>query len=304
VDDDLTTSRRDAPQRSSAADAPEWAARHSDVGSPICTTDWLALREPADAQARATSFANRPRTPARDAQTAAVIADLGSGSGSMGRWLAPRRPGPQHWVLHDRDPALLAVATLPPAAADGTPVTVETRAGELTALGADDLAGVDLVTASALLDMLTVDEVNALAAACVEAGVPALLTLTVTGGARLEPAEGADAAFAAAFDGHQRRVEDGRRLLGPDAGDAAVAAFTAAGAHVETERTPWHLDATTPERAALLEEWLRGWIDAACEHDPALADGAGDYLRRRLEQVAAGTLRAEVGHVDVLAVPA
>ena len=47
--------------------------------------------------------------------------------------------------------------------------------------------------------------------------------------------------------------------------------------------------------------WLRGWIDAACEHDPALIEDAGDYLRRRLDQLAAGTLRAEVGHVDVLA---
>ena len=29
----------------------------------------------------------------------------------MGRWLAPLLPGPQHWVLHDRDADLLAVAS-------------------------------------------------------------------------------------------------------------------------------------------------------------------------------------------------
>ena len=28
----------------------------------------------------------------------------------MGRWLAPLLDGPQHWVLHDRDPDLLGVA--------------------------------------------------------------------------------------------------------------------------------------------------------------------------------------------------
>ena len=39
-----------------------------------------------------------------------LVHDLGSGTGSMVRWLAPRLPGPQHWVLHDRDPDLLAAA--------------------------------------------------------------------------------------------------------------------------------------------------------------------------------------------------
>lgn len=285
----------DAPQ------PPVWAARFSDVGSSACTTDWLTLREPADAEARATDFANRPLTRSGDAHTAAVIADLGSGTGSMARWLAPRQPGPQHWVLHDRDPELLAAVTPPAAAADGAAVTVETRVGELACLRTADLGGASLVTASALLDMLTDAELRSLAAACAGAGATALLTLTVTGGARLDPAERADAAFAAAFDDHQRRVDGGRHLLGPDAGDVAVAAFTEVGAAVQTRPSPWHLDATTPERAALLEEWLRGWIDAACEQDPALTDDAGDYLRRRLAQVADGTLRAEVGHVDVLA---
>ncbi len=61
-----------------------------------------------------------------------VIHDLGGGSGSMGRWLAPRLPGPQHWVVHDRDPDLLelAVAAPPPAA------TVEARPVRRHAAGA------------------------------------------------------------------------------------------------------------------------------------------------------------------------
>ena len=98
----------------------------------------------------------------------------------MGRWLAPRLPGPQHWVLHDRDPALLehAAAGLPGTAADGAPSPRETRAGRPHRLRAADLAGTSLVTASALLDLLTADEVDALAAACVAAGCPALLTLS------------------------------------------------------------------------------------------------------------------------------
>src|ERR687890_481486 len=52
-----------------------------------------------------------------------VIHDLGGGSGAMGRWLAPRLPGPQHWVVHDRDGDLLELAAAAPAAR----VTVEVR---------------------------------------------------------------------------------------------------------------------------------------------------------------------------------
>ena len=91
--------------------------------------EWLDLREPADAAARSAELAERlaRHLPAGDRL---VIHDLGGGSGAMGRWLAPRLPGPQHWVVHDRDAALLAlaVADAPRAAA----VTVEARQSDIT----------------------------------------------------------------------------------------------------------------------------------------------------------------------------
>ncbi|MGY1622127.1 hypothetical protein ACI789_08035 [Geodermatophilus sp. SYSU D00965] len=264
------------------------------------------MREEADAAARAADLvttlgahlaaAARPGAPV-------LVRDLGCGTGSMGRWLAGRLPGPQVWVLHDRDPDLLAAAaTRPPGpAADGAPVTVRTQRGDLTGLRGSDLAGTALVTASALLDLLTAAEVDALAAACAQAGAAALLTLTVTGRVQLTPADPLDAAFAAAFDAHQRREAGGRRLLGPDAGPAAVDAFARRGTAVVSRPSPWLLGA---DRAALAEEWLRGWIGAACAQQPDLARVAGAYLRRRLDACAAGRLRVQVGHVDVLALPA
>ena len=91
----------------------------------------------------------------------------------MGRWLAPLLPGPQHWVLHDRDADLLALATtdLPGPAADGA--RSPSRPGALTSprLPAGALAGATVVTASALLDMLTADDLAELVAACAGAGV-------------------------------------------------------------------------------------------------------------------------------------
>jgi SAM-dependent methyltransferase len=246
---------------------------------------WLALREPADADARALSLLEPLR-----AVPVKVIRDLGCGTGSMGRWLAGRLPGPQHWVLYDADPDLLALAA---ASLPGT-VTVETRRADVTRLTAADLAGADLVTASALLDLLTRDEVDALAAACAGAGCPALLTISVDGRVELTPADPLDASIEAAFNEHQRRLTGGRELLGPDAVEAAAAAFTRAGFSVRVAPSPWRLG---PARAALAAEWLRGWVGAAVEQRPELAGPAADYLERRL----AGPLSAVVHHSDLLA---
>ena len=289
-----------------SAGTAEWDARLSVPGSPVCAPDWLALREAADAAARATELVEQARAHLAAAARPGIptlIRDLGCGSGSMGRWLAGRLPGPQHWILCDRDPVLLARAGagMPSVAADGAPVTARTWEGDLTSLRAAQLAGTSLVTASALLDLLTFEEVDGLAAACVQAGCAALLTLTVLGRVEIDPLDPLDVEFAAAFDAHQRRRTGGRRLLGPDAGPAAVEAFTRRGAAVRTRPSPWRLGA---DQAELAQEWLRGWIGAACVQRPDLEQHAAAYLGRRLEACSAGELRVVVGHVDVLAIPA
>jgi trans-aconitate methyltransferase len=263
---------------------------------------WLELREDADAAARATELLGPLRYHLAGAPRL-VVRDLGCGAGSMQRWLAARLPGPQHWIMEDRDADLLAVAATTSAgtAADGTPVTVETLHGDITALTAADLADASLVTASALLDLLTADEVNRLAAACVDAGCPALLTLSVVGRVDLDPADPLDADVSAAFNEHLRRRTGSRRPLGPDAVTAIVAAFERRGATVYVRPSPWRLGAI---RADLIAEWLRGWVPAACAARPDLADAGAAYLRRRLDQAASGKLRVTVHHDDLLALPA
>jgi len=225
-----------------------------------------------------------------------VIHDIGGGSGAMGRWLAPRLPGPQHWVVHDRDAGLLdlAAAGAPGPAAGGAAVTVETRRSDITRLAPGELAGASLVTASALLDLLTADALARMLAAC--AGCPMLLVLTVVGRVTLTPGEPLDALMGAAFDGHQRRG----RLLGPDAVAAVVAELSGTGADVLVRPSPWRLDAA---RAGLVAEWLDGWVAAACEQEPSLAAEAGAYRDRRLAQAAAGELAVTVEHADLLVLP-
>jgi hypothetical protein len=272
---------------------------------PRYTPEWLELREGADAAARVPGLLDPLRRhlaghPGGDGTS--VIRDLGCGTGSMGRWLAPRLEGPQHWILHDQDPVLLnlAVALMPRTAADGSPVTVATERGDIAGLTAADLAGTSLVTASALLDLLTGEEVDGLAAACAGAGCPALLALSVAGVVEMTPADPLDGEMGGAFDAHQRRVEQGRRLLGPDALTVACEAFAQRDATLWTQASPWRLGA---DEAALTEQWLRGWVGAACEQRPDLAPRAETYLRRRLAACVAGELEVVVHHNDLLALP-
>jgi SAM-dependent methyltransferase len=258
--------------------------------------DWLDLRERADSAARSRPLVEQLRRRlATDGPL--LVHDLACGTGSMARWLAPLLPGPQHWVLHDRDPDLLALAESPGGAAG---VTVETRLSDVTRLGRDELAGASLVTASALLDLLTEEELAAVVDACAGAGCPVLFALSVTGRVQLLPADPLDARVAAAFDAHQRRPTPRGRLLGPDAVEAAVEGFRRLGAEVVVRPSPWRLGATESDLAS---EWLTGWVDAACEREPALISDADLYRRRRLREAAAGALSVTVGHADLLVLP-
>lgn len=266
--------------------------------APRYSSTWLELREAADAQARAADLADQVRALLADAQSLTVH-DLGCGTGSMARWLSPRLSAPQRWVLHDRDADLLdlAVSTL---AADG--IAAEPKLGDLTAITAADLAGGSLVTASALLDLLTAADLDNLARACTAAGVPALLTLSVVGHVDLLPWEPLDNVLRDAFNDHMRTVHP--EALGAGAADAAADAFRRHGATVVARETPWRLGA---EHAELIAAWLDGYVPAAAKQLPGggsdLNNCVDSYLARRLEQAAAGELQVTVGHIDLLAIP-
>ncbi|WP_431729706.1 SAM-dependent methyltransferase [Verrucosispora sp. TAA-831] len=269
------------------------------IALPPGFAQWLSLREPADVAARSTDLVDAVRA-TLTGDGPYVVHDFGAGTGSLGRWLAPLLPGPQHWVLHDRDPDLLAraCADMPDTAADGSAVTVRSEAGDLTRLTADDLAGTALVTASALLDMLTAEEVDRVVAACVGAGTRTLFLISVTGGVRLTPSDPLDDEVAEAFNAHQRRAVAGRHLLGPDAAEACTAAFARHGVPVRVQPSPWRLG---PEHADLAEQWFTGWLDAAREQRPELTDRTTEYERRRREEARTGRLGVQVDHVDLLA---
>ena len=262
------------------------------------SSEWLAIRETEDARARSRDLAlsAAAMVPARPI----VVHDLGSGTGSMMRWLAPLLPGPQEWVLHDWNARLTerAVDDAPPLDRDRLPVSVTSRVGELADLRAADLYGASLVTASALLDVLTAPELHAIVQACVDIGAPALLALSVTGEAHLTPWDPRDATVGRAFNAHQRRETDGRRLLGRYGAPIARGLFERAGWRVRAASTDWRLDDQEPR---LLREWLDGWVDAAVEQSPELRDEFEDYRGLRASQMQRGALSAVIHHRDLLA---
>ncbi|MFI5841660.1 methyltransferase domain-containing protein [Catenuloplanes sp. NPDC051500] len=269
--------------------------------APRYASSWLDLREPADAAARASELVDVLRGHLTEVPDP-VILDIGCGTGSMARWLAPRLGGRQHWILQDHDADLLDVAAAS-MIGTGAAITVETRQGDITKLTAKDLDGVSLVTTSALLDLLDADDAARIAAACAESGTPALLTLSVAGRAELTPAEPLDGPLNSAFNAHLRHHVAGRTLLGADAADAVAQAFTEKGATVQAVPSLWRLG---PDQRELTAEWLRGWVTAASTRlgrDAAVETEIDDYLSRRLAQAAAGELTVTVHHTDLLALP-
>jgi hypothetical protein len=261
--------------------------------------DWLVLRAPADDSARSQRLA---RTAAKLAGPGPVIVhDLGSGTGAMMRWLSPFLAGPQKWVLRDADAEILDLGrALRAEGLPDIPTVVTTIVEDLSDLAPTAFDGASLVTASALLDVITPNEALKILAACVSSRTPALFSLTVAGVIRFNRPDPADALFQAAFNAHQRRERNGLGQLGPRATHAMRELFTTAGWNVSEAPTPWRLGAG---HSALIAEWLDGWVDAAVEQRPELSVDVDRYRELRLGQLERRALRVEVQHRDLLVWP-
>ena len=246
---------------------------------------WLTLREPADARARDAALLTRAL---RHVGPAATLLDLGCGTGATLRAFAAQGAVGLNWRLLDNDPALLAQA----AAAHPQATT---HAVDLADIDALPLEGVQLVTASALLDLVSEDWVARFAARLARARLPFSAVLSYDGRMHWDPAEPLDVKVTAAFNAHQHRDKGFGPALGPDAGDTAAGLFRDHGFEVYLGQSPWRLG---PEDAALHEALLGGIADAASE---AGCDAAAGWLTRRRDDLA--NLRAEIGHVDLLAIP-
>jgi hypothetical protein len=222
------------------------------------------------------------------------IVDLGTGTGSNVRYLAPRLGGEQEWLLIDRDPDLLAEARrqLPD-------LRIDTRAMDLGRLeDADLFTGRHLVTASALLDLVSEDWLHVLARRCRDAGAAVLFALTYNGESRCMPAEPEDTTVRILMNRHQLTDKGFGPAAGPRAAAAAARAFAAVGYKVRRETTTWDL---APGQDALQRELIEGLAHAAREISPDQTATIDGWLARRLNHVARGVSRIRVSHEDLAA---
>jgi hypothetical protein len=257
-------------------------------------SEWLALREPADVAARSTEVTQAIADALRSEGPIRAL-DLATGTGSNIRFLASRLPAPQEWIAVDRDAVLLA--QLPP---DVTSVRME-----LGSLGDPALSGLfagrHLVTASALLDLVSESWIAALANRCFEVGAAVLFALNYDGRSVCSPPEPEDDLVLELFNRHQRGNDKGfGTAAGPDAGDCAARSFAAAGYRLRRARSDWDLG---PDCQGLQRALIAGWAQAAREVAPDRAGLIGRWLARRLAHVSGGRSSVRVGHQDLAAWP-
>jgi hypothetical protein len=254
---------------------------------------WLSLREPADHAARSIDL-TRAVIEAVPAGRQLRILDLAAGTGSNLRYLTAaglRGSRSADFLLVDHDPVLLA----------RVPKTsgVTTRRMDLSTLDNRTIFdGRTLVTASALLDLVSDTWLRALAVRCAENGAAALFALSYDGRIVCSPEDRDDGAIVARVNQHQRFDKGFGPALGPDATDCAERCFRDVGYQVTRARSDWLL---TSASAELQRQLIDGWAAAAAEIARFEADVIEAWRRRRQAHVDEGLSHIVVGHEDLAA---
>lgn len=261
---------------------------------------WLDLREPVDHRSRSGELLDPLRNHWRDRRWSRVL-DLGSGTGSNLRYLAPHLPGPQRWVLVDHDPSLLKRAQRSSRSILSTEVTVQPVTGRLETEGLERATHVDLVTASALLDLVSEAWLAGLVSRCQSISAGVLLALSYDGRIRWKgPTDPDDDWIQERVNAHQLRDKGTGTALGPRAGRVAADLLQRAGYRCTLRPSPWQLG---PGDAALTRRLMKGWVDAVVDLNPDDLARAHAWLERRTPELGREGGDLEVGHVDLLGLP-
>jgi SAM-dependent methyltransferase len=274
--------------------------------------DWLDLREPVDHRSRARSLVSELRREGVRRGWSRIV-DLGAGTGSNLRYLSARIPWAREWTVVDHDLSLLGRIVEP-----SPGFSVRRLHGDLSAEGLEVVGACDVVTASALLDLVSEGWLRALRDRCAATGAAVYLSLSYDGSVRWVDDAGTEAAGSvvagadAASDGtdalvldavneHQRSDKGLGPALGPEAVGEAEALFGEAGYMVRVEASPWILRG--PGDAPLATRLVEGWAEAAADVRPEHEDRVRAWAERRIRDVATGVVTLWVGHLDLLALP-
>jgi hypothetical protein len=226
------------------------------------------------------------------------VVDLACGSGSTARALRAHLPVQQHWDLVDNDTELLALAckhnrderiTL-------NAVHLDLSRNLEAALG----GAVNLITTSALLDLVSRKWLCQFLNETAARALPVYAALTYDGRTDLSPSDPFDGCIVAAVNAHQHTDKGFGLALGPSAASSAIAGFEARGYFVVDGESDWIL---RPDDRQIQNEMVEGWAKAAGEMGTLSNAEIDDWLSRRKAMIGNGLSSMRVGHVDFFAFP-
>jgi SAM-dependent methyltransferase len=263
------------------------------------SAEWLRLREDADHRARDSGLVQRLAAylAGRDK---IVLLDLGCGTGSNLRALAPALPACQHWRLVDHDPALLKAARAQIARWEGKArqprLTFDLEQADLrTELERLLQADCNVVTAAALFDLVSTGWMDAFVARIAEHRCAFYTVLIYDGEMCWAPHHPADEAIREAFNAHQRRDKGFGPAAGPEAAPYLEAKLKAEGYRVMMAQSPWRL---TREDLPLMTTAAEGIAEAAAETGRLSPARIASWLSTRQDLQS-----CKIGHTDLLALP-
>lgn len=255
------------------------------------SAEWLALREPADWQSRSTRVTEAVVAVLPKGRAVRAI-DLAAGTGSNARFLARIMPMPQAWLLVDRSAQLLERARRMAGFDLRTQAVDLSRTPDLIGL----VAQKDFVTASALLDLVSAQWLQAVCAACRRERSAVLFALSYDGRMNCSPEEPEDELVRNLVNRHQHTDKGFGRALGSAAAAQAADLLENLGYAVIRDRSDWVLDSAS---MLLQQQLIDGWASAATGMAPSETDLIERWRLRRTDHVTQGRSRVVVGHEDV-----
>lgn len=261
------------------------------------SASWLALREPYDLRARNRGVLQAVTDACKKSSTVAIV-DLACGIGSTLRTLSPHLPERQDWRLVDNDLSLLARAApaSPPAG-----ITVRTEPIDLSRDLELALDGpLDLVTTSALLDLVSGEWLERLVIEIAARNLPLYAALIYDGRVSFDPALADDVEIVDAVNRHQKTDKGFGPALGPAAAGELIARFEAIDYRVDHGPSDWMFG---PDDIEIQKEVVTGWAAAAREIGGVPVSDILRWIEARHEAITERSSSITVGHADVFARP-
>lgn len=275
------------------------------------SAQWLSLREPVDHAARSDRIREEMLADLRkrhgDSLANLRVLDLGCGSGSNLRALAPWLGDNQHWTLVDYDEDLLAAAQA--VLRDWAHEVVQTDAQTSVLRHADaqitvtcqraDLVSelpellaqpVDLVSAAALFDLVSASWVDRFIA---HLAAPLYAVLSFDGHMRWLPEHPMDATVTDAFSRHQQQDKGFGQALGPESSRYLAQALLEHGFNVQTDKSPWCVESLP---SAFHDMLIQGIANAGVELGALSREEMTQWLGSR-----AVAQECIIGHDDLYA---